>query len=131
MTILDAWPHKWFGFWREHGAAYRNCPSIHDFVFPEIVASYDKKRLREYLMGAYVVVATSRIGFPSPFTGKTTGGSICCRTDGEWTWFDDLPDYIELHHVALPTAFLERIKSYGYLPPEVDPAVVPSLERHP
>ena len=82
-------------------------------------------------MGAYAVVATSRIGFPSPFTGKTTGGAICYRTNGEWSWFDDLPDYIELHHVALPTAFLERIKAHGYLPPEVDPAVVPNLERHP
>src|SRR5262245_41723138 len=39
-SAIDDWPHRWFGFWREYGKAYERCPSIRDFVRPEIAATY-------------------------------------------------------------------------------------------
>lgn len=122
MTILDEWNHKWFGFWHEYGPDFERCPHVRDFVFPAVVSQYDKARLRDYFSKAHAFLATSRNRFPCPFTGKRVGGSICFRTDGEWLWLDDLPDYIEQFNVAIPSSWLRKIEVNGYVPP-------PSIER--
>ena len=132
MSILDDWNHRWFGMWQEYGPAYANCPSARNFVFPEIVARYDKLRLRQYLTTAQEIAATSRSSFPCPFTGKRIPGSITFRTDGEWHWPDDLPDYIDRFDLAIPTAFLRAIEARNYVPPApVGPDTIARLERPP
>jgi hypothetical protein len=131
---LDCWPHRWFGFWREYGKGYERCPSIHDFVRPDVAATYDKPALRRYLTTAQNVAMTSRAGFPDPFTGVRHPGAIGVMTDGRWQWLSDLPDYIERHGVAIPTAWRREIEARGFVPPPVDvsdPAVMAALDRPP
>lgn len=48
-------------------------------------------------------------------------------TDGTWLWLDDLPDYIDHHDLAIPTAMLAHIQSVGYMPPESVP--IKEIER--
>ena len=127
---LDRWPHRWFGVWREFGAPYSRCPSIHDFVFPTVARSYDA-RLPEYLTGGQTIASTSRSSFPDPFSGARRSGSVSFRTDGVWVWLDDLPDHVENHGVALPTAFLMNIEANQYRPPAVDPSEFSQLEWPP
>lgn len=131
MSDIDSWPNRWFGYWREYGPNYRRCPSIRDFVRPDVTATYDKARLRKYLTTATCVASTSRVAFPNPFTGQRIGGSLSWRTDGTWAWMDDLPDYIEQHEVALPTAFLREIRVRDYVPPPVDPRAFGGLDSPP
>jgi hypothetical protein len=117
MSILDQWENRNFGYWKEWGTQYQDSPSIYDFVFPNVVATYDKTRLREYLTQSQIVAVTSRWNFPCPFTGERVGGSLAAMTDGEWTWLSDLPDYIEQFNVAIPTAWLQKIIARNYIPP--------------
>jgi len=132
MSILDQWNHKWFGYWKEYGPQFEDCPSVYEFVFPEVVATYDKARLREYLTQSQTVAITSRGNFPSPFTGERTWGTIADMTDGEWSWLSDLPDYIEQHDVAIPTAWLQKIIARNYVPPPpVDEDVIMGMEGPP
>lgn len=90
---------------------------MRDFVAPEIVAKYDKERLRKYITRASVVASTSRWAFPSPFTGERFGESISFRSDGAWVWLDDLPDYIECYNLAIPTRWFTHILEHDYVPP--------------
>jgi hypothetical protein len=131
MNIVDQWRHRWFGVWREYGPKYKDCPSIREFVAPELVTSYDKKRLREYLLSGQIVASTSRASFPCPFTGTRHKGSISFRTDGEWLWLDDLPDYIDQFDVAIPSAWLHSIKARDYQLRPVDEQAVMALEWPP
>jgi hypothetical protein len=135
VRILDEWKHKWFGVWREYGPAFEACPSILDFVHPEVSQRYDKGRLRNYMANAPIVASTSRSSFPDPFTGSRSCGSISFRTDGEWVWLDDLPDYIDGHDVAIPSAWLLKIQASDYVPPvavgqdAIDKLEWPPVER--
>ncbi len=130
MSVLDQWNHRWFGYWYEYGPAYKLCPHIREFVFPQVVQKYEKPKVISYLRGAQVVAATSRMSYPCPFTGKRIAGSIRSMTDGEWHWLDDLCEYIEQHNVAIPTAMLVRMQSCGYRPPPpVGGDVIARLER--
>jgi hypothetical protein len=117
---MNNWPHKWFGFWKEYGQAYEKYPSILDFVDKQRNSSYEKARLKQYLENGIVVVTTSRINFPSPFTGKIGEGDISWRTDGTWVWFDDLFEYIDHHDLAIPDEWYEHIKYSNFEIPEVD-----------
>jgi hypothetical protein len=128
MNAVKSWPHKWFGVWKEYGAAYEACPSVQTFVDAGASAQYDKPRLRQYLTSAPIVASASRINFPCPFTGKRTAGTISFRTDGRWLWLDDLPDYIDKYDLAIPAEFLHDIESNNYLPPLVGPDAVKQLE---
>ena len=131
MASLE-WEHRWFGYWREYGPAYSECPSIRDFVDQQVVSNYNKEGLRSYLTSAPIVASTSRINFPCPFTGRRIAGSLSVRTDGEWSWLDDLPDYIEEFGVRLPARFEEKIQDLNFLPPtEVSPEQINALERPP
>jgi hypothetical protein len=117
----ENWPHKWFGNWREIGPTYSSCPSIYDWVDPEEVESYgdDLPKIINYLRTSTVVVATSAIAFPNIISAsEKREGSVSYRTDGTWIWFDDLAEYIELNHVALPREFYEDMKKQSFIPPD-------------
>ena len=115
-NLLHTWEFKWYGIWKEYGEDYNNLISIKDCIAPSTVQLYDLEKMRVYLSKCQVVASTSRSNFPNPFTNIITGGSISFRTDGEWLWLDDLPDYIEENQVGIPTAFFEKIKSNNYQP---------------
>lgn len=131
MNNIDHWPYRWFGVWREYGPKYKDCPSIREFVAPELVAHYDKKRLREYLLNGQIVASTSRASFPCPFTGTRHPGTLSFRTDGEWLWLDDLPDYMENFAVAIPSNWLRFIESRGYEVRPVTDLEIKSLQWPP
>lgn len=131
---LDHWPHRWFGFWREYGKDYERCPSIRDFVRPDLVARYDKAGLRRYMTTAQNLAMTSRAAFAHPFTGERGRGALGQMTDGRWTWLSDLPEYIDEYDVAIPTMWLREIEARGFVPPHVDvadPAVRAALDQPP
>jgi hypothetical protein len=101
-------------------------------VAPDIVAQYDLNRLIKYLRESPVVATASRMNFPCAMTGVRTTGSISFRTDGEWVWLDDLPDYVEKHRVAIPTKWYHKIEASHFTPaPAVDQSVIAGLEFPP
>lgn len=115
---IDNWPYKWFGVWKEYGDHYRNYPAIKNFVNEQRNRQYNKKLLLKYLREGHAIVATSRLNFPSPFTGELKGGSISYRTDGEWVWLDDLADYVEQHNMVIPGKCYQQILQNDFvLPP--------------
>lgn len=117
-SLVFKWPYRWFGVWREHGSAYRNFPSVFDFVVPEVNKDYSKDDLRSYLASAPILATTSRANFLNPFTSERCSGSISFRTDGEWLWLDDLAEYVFFNGVVLPKVFLECIQRRGFVPPD-------------
>src|SRR4051812_12044262 len=40
-------------------------------------------------------------------------------TDGTWLWRQDFPHYVETHHVSLPGAFIEHVRSLNYRMPTI------------
>ena|SRR2546430_11488246 len=126
---IKNWSYRWLGFWKEYGPAYDKYPSAFDFVDKEKNLSYDKAKLKQYLENGLVVVSTSRMNFPSPFTGKRSHGSISFRTDGTLVWFDDLFEYIDQHYLAIPDEWHEHIKKNNYKIPDIDDSQLEKLER--
>ena len=114
--LIQNWPHKWFGMWKEHGEGYENCPSIREFVDADLVSTYSFTDLENYLLNSQELAATS--SYPDAFTGEVMFGSVTYITDGVWLWFDSLPYYIKKYNVAIPNSFLEHIKSNNYIPVE-------------
>jgi hypothetical protein len=104
------WPYKWFGYWREQGPEYRDCPSVHDFVQPGVQIG---ERELEYLARAPVVAATSWMARPCVICGYGKG-SLCLRTDGTWNWTDDLCHYITEHSLALPEELLAHMRDVEF-----------------
>jgi hypothetical protein len=111
---IYTWPNRWFGFWREHGEKGKNCPSVFDFVIPEINRTYDKERLVHYLRNAPIITATSRSEFLNPFNSTEYFESICFRSDGVWLWVDDLAEYIVENDVVIPVLWLKHILQQKY-----------------
>ncbi len=128
MSSRSAWNKRWFGVWRESGAAYHACPSVKDFIDPAALIVYDRERLVRYLETAHVVAATSRMSFPCVVCGVRLGGSLSYRPDGEGLWLDDLGHYVGEHGGAPPPAMLERAAARGYEPPAVSQDEVERLE---
>ena len=118
--IVDEWPRKWFGIWRESGPDSASCPSIYDWIDPEEIKTYgdDLPKILNYLRTATVVATTSANAFPNLITGISRSGSVSFRTDGIWVWLDNLPEYIEQNSVAIPRNFYAHIKNQLFIPPD-------------
>lgn len=119
MGIIENWSYRWFGLWREQGVGFEKCPSIKDFIDPDLVKGYPLFELYSYLGNCQKVAATSGFSLPDPFTGEVIKESVCYVTDGEWLWLDSLPYYIEKYQVAIPADFLRNIDSNNYKPIEL------------
>ena len=131
MKSETKWDHRWFGIWKESGPKYSSCPSIYSFIDPEVNKLYDVPRLTRYLDTAHVVATTSRHAFPCVITGEKFDGSLSCRTDGVWLWWDDLTHYIREHGLILPDGMLKNIENNNYVVPEVKEAEFSNLEWPP
>lgn len=114
---LQNWPYAWYGYWQEYGPKYAGYPSAHAFVDPSRTARYDLDRLLAYLRSGHPLLATSRVNFPSPFTGRQSMGSLCYVTDGTRCWLDDLADYVQEHHLAIPDAWYAAIEAKHFQMP--------------
>lgn len=130
MTEI-AWDHRWFGIWKEMGNSYAACPSIRSFINPTINAQYDVKRLCNYLETAHVIATTSRRNFPCLITGERFDGSLSCRTDGVWVWWDDLSHYVKEHGLFLPREMSLNVEKNLYMPPPVDGRDIEKLDWPP
>ncbi|MEO1245768.1 MAG: hypothetical protein AAFX56_08835 [Pseudomonadota bacterium] len=127
-TTRDKWHHRWFGVWREYGEAYRECPSIENFICPGASTGQDKKRIAHYLDTAHLIATTSRIQFPCAISGHRFFGSVSYRTDGQWLWLDDLSHYVIEHGVCIPPEMMEHMRTYHFEPPEVTEKQIEKLD---
>jgi hypothetical protein len=110
-----AWGHRWFGFWREDGEEFAECPMLADWVDAGCWKDRPVERVASYLIFAPVVVATGpeRCGLCSVMPSQ----GIAYRTDGEWYWPDALAHQVVVHHVCLPEAFRSKMEQASYSPP--------------
>jgi hypothetical protein len=116
---LHQWPYSWYGYWQEDGQGFASYPSIQPFVDFTRTSQYNMPALVRYLHSGYAIAATSRGGFPSPFTGEAGLGSLELLTDGHRMWLSDLPEYIEYFHLAIPDAWYTAIEANGFQVPHL------------
>ncbi|MFE4356059.1 hypothetical protein [Kitasatospora sp. NPDC056800] len=96
--------------------------SILDAVRP--VGEPDEADLVAYLDAGHVLIDVME-GGRDVITGSVHRHSSGCSspmTDGVWLWRLDFPHYLETHHVALPGAFVEHVRSLDYRMPAVSVA---------
>jgi hypothetical protein len=65
-----------------------------------------------------------RRGAPTAFWS-----GIGIRTDGAFYWHEYAADYVEHYRVALPTEFIEHMRSQGWMAPAVSEDLLRGLER--
>lgn len=108
-----AWPHRWFGCWREFGRGFMRCPSIVDFV-DEGWQHPRRADLVRYLTRAPSIAVTSRLAIPWARGDGDDRSAVSYRSDGVWLWLDDLDYYVAEQAVRLPDAFVAHIEQSGY-----------------
>jgi hypothetical protein len=96
-----------------------------DFVDP----AWDidtRNRVIAYLNGGFCLAATTR--WPCIFEGhgclddSGDSRSLCARTDGVWSWADNLTHYVEHHQVRVPDSFVRHMEAMRFTPPgEITP----------
>lgn len=116
MKVIQSWPNKWFGLWKEQGVGYEKCPSLNSFIYPDLVKEYSLTKLFYYLEHSQTIATTSGSSFADVITGQTIKESISYKTDGIWLWLDSLPHYVKEHNVAIPISFLHNIEVNKYSP---------------
>lgn len=86
--------YKEFGFWKEYGDNYKECPSINLYIDKDINHLYDKNKLIPYLKFGGVFAVSSKLNFPHLFTGEQGLDEFLILTDGFWLWPENLADYV-------------------------------------
>lgn len=109
-----------FGYWKEYGEGYNDCPSVKQYVNPERNRQYDKEKLINYLNTAPAFVATSAMGFASPFDGSRKSGSLCVKTDGKRQWLDNINDFILHNNLVIPEDWYQEIVANNFIVPDFD-----------
>ncbi|MFH8487918.1 hypothetical protein [Streptomyces longisporoflavus] len=109
------------GFFEElsPGWGFPTCGSIREFTHG--VGIPDQDRVLSYLRSGTGIWSEMSAGpdVLNPDAPLLSGiGSL--YTDGEWLWREDLAYYVETHHIDLPAEFLSRIRSFDYMPPEIE-----------
>ncbi|MFD5517343.1 hypothetical protein [Streptomyces sp. NPDC127066] len=93
--------------------------SIRDAVQP--VGEPDAMDLVAYLDAGHVLIDVME-GGRDVITGSAHRHSMGCSslmTDGSWLWRLDFPHYVETHHVSLPGAFTEHVRSLNHQMPTI------------
>lgn len=91
--------------------------SLHDAVQP--AGEPDEADLVAYLDAGHILIDVMETA-PDVITGNTHRHSSGCSspvTDGTWRWRMDFPHYVETHHVLLPAAFIEHVRTLNYQMP--------------
>ncbi|MFI6699367.1 hypothetical protein ACIBJC_10420 [Streptomyces sp. NPDC050509] len=88
----------------------------------------DEASLVAYLDAGHYLIDVMEFG-RDVITGDPHRHSPGCSsllTDGTWLWRQDLPHYVETHHVALPEAFTEHVRGKDYrMPPLITAEFAP------
>lgn len=93
--------------------------SIRDAVRP--AGEPDEMDLVAYLDGGHGLIDVMEAGH-DVITGSAHRNSPGCSslvTDGAWLWRQDFSHYVETHHVSLPHAFIEHVRSLNYQMPTI------------
>ncbi|WP_328514035.1 hypothetical protein OHB25_50450 [Streptomyces mirabilis] len=93
--------------------------SIRDAVQP--VGEPDEAELVAYLDAGRVLIDVMEAG-RDVITGSSHRHSSGCSslvTDGTWLWRRDFPHYVETHHVSVPGAFIEHVRSLNHQAPTI------------
>jgi len=111
------WDKKWFGYWKQDGGLYENCPDISDWIGSESLQPC--KDIVNYIEGGDLV-AVSPMKTVCHICNATIDSSKVVYTDGEWLWTKDLSHYVSHHQLKLPHLFLNKMKKFNYVCPEID-----------
>ncbi|QCB23982.1 hypothetical protein E5N77_20925 [Streptomyces sp. SS52] len=80
----------------------------------------DESRVVSYLRGGtwiWAEMGAERDVLDPEGPTLVSAGSLC--TDGAWVWREDLSYYLATYHLALPDAFVARVRELAYSPPVV------------
>jgi hypothetical protein len=117
---------KTVGF-REFGEGFEDAPSLVEARgrIPE----EERSRIGRYLSAGAVYAVSS--GFHDDwFTGEKHVAPLQGKTDGVWLWGAELPYYVLRYGVALPEAFVQRMRELDWKCPVLSgPALRAWLER--
>ncbi|NRD43807.1 MULTISPECIES: hypothetical protein [Corallococcus] len=104
-------PLQFAGDFRELGSGSDEGPSIVEArgKIPEA----ERSRIGRYLATG-VVFAVSSWPFADWFTGEKNIAPARTHTDGVWHWRADLSYYVLRYGVALPDAFLQRMRDLDW-----------------
>lgn len=115
MSTTDSWGHRWFGFWREQGAVFEDCPRLHEWTQPDWTDAASIAGVARYLAGAPVVYANGPVR--CLLCAQQIGSCLTCQTDGSWYWASTLAHYVTDHGIRLPTGLQARIVEAQFIPP--------------
>ena len=131
MTPDDLYPHRWFDFWQLPGDPPGVYPKLEDWLRPDVAAAIDVETVAHYLSSAQRLWARTRTR-PCLVCGQDFRPlSNCGRTDGLWTWNDDVVHLVQEHGLVVPAELQTRIERFGGDPPPVDCAQIPGLSFPP
>lgn len=72
----------------------------------------EKQILLEYLLNSsFKRIAVPAMNGIDAFTGKPFNAVGELFSDGEYAWYDSLPEYVRLHNLALPDDFIEKVQA--------------------
>ncbi|HBV16496.1 hypothetical protein [Chryseobacterium carnipullorum] len=106
--------YKEFGFWKEYGDKYKDCPSINLYINKDVNNLYDKNKLIPYLNFGGIIAVSSKINFPHLFRNEQRLGEFLLLTDGFWVWPEDLAEYVLNYNVVLPVEWYDLILTNNY-----------------
>ena len=120
MDFFDHWPHRWLYFAEQLGQTPEKkvriqIPSVEQFQ-DKTWSPTDKVEIKQYLRKAPSLTGGRWMHVFCPLCGVQLAPQSW-RSDGIWVWPLDLVHFIEMHHVRLPSRFLEHIRSKKYVFP--------------
>ena len=129
-SLLNNWPHRWFGYFSQSGYVATKLPSLDEVTDPGWTPA-DRAKLCDYLKRAPVTVTSFERDHKCSLCGAEIGNPTAHQSDGLWLWPLCLPHFVEFHSVRLPDSLVARIRGQRYRIPcnlDIDPA---SLEWPP
>jgi hypothetical protein len=123
MTRAVGWDKRWVFFAEQclAGPVPATIPRLSEFQ-DAAWSPPDREQLIRYLESATEML-TGGPDVRCPLCRQNLGNVLRWRSDGVWTWRNDLSHYVRDHFVRLPDAMVEHIRLRQYqlpLPSQVD-----------
>ena len=113
------WKNKWFGYWKQDGDYYNNCPDLTDWIGVDSVTTTNIESIINYLdSGGFVAASPSEE--VCHLCGKIIDSSKVILTDGVWMWPKSLSHYLHFHKLHLPEEFIKHLKDNEFDCPLVE-----------
>jgi hypothetical protein len=115
------------GFFRElpHGDAQG--PSLREDVGKGDFEVRDQVAI--YLAGGAILAATGERVFDVLKAEREDVGALALQTDGRWVWPADLTYYVAEYNVLLPVAFVDWMRSSGWVAPRLSVDELVRIEK--